>query len=321
MNDEIITMINRLAQIAELRGETHREKAYLGAVLGLKALTWSIKDNIERVRNEKIVGVGKGIKNKLIEYASTGQIAELVKLENSRDIRAYSELSKIAGAGPKTVADWMQHGIYDIAELRKKLAQGEIELTSVQKYGLMYYNDLNHRIPRAEVASLGESVITQIRLLDPKSMCEITGSYRRGQLDSGDIDIITTGNYSLQILVNSYSKDPNFIATFLVGTERLTFIYKSPTSNKVRQIDVLRLPMEQYWPGILYFTGSWEFNAAMRGYAKSRGYMLNQRGLFKIRGRTESLIKVDSEREIFDICGLKYVEPKDRIGAVSIVPK
>ena len=314
-------MINRLAQIAELRGEQHREKAYLGAVLGLRALTWSIRDNLERLKTEKISGVGKGIKNKLLEYVTTGQIAELIALENSRDVRAYSELSKIAGAGPKTVAEWMRKGVYDVSELRKRLAHGDIELTSVQKYGLTYYNDLNQRIPRAEVEFLGCSVIEKVKTLDPNSQCEITGSYRRGQADSGDIDIITTGNYSLQNLVDEYGNDANFIATFLVGAERMTFIYKSSISNKVRQIDVLRLPSKQYWPGILYFTGSWEFNAAMRGYAKARGYLLNQRGLFKIRGKTESLVEVASEREIFDIIGLKYIEPQNRIGALSIIPK
>jgi DNA polymerase/3'-5' exonuclease PolX len=319
MNEEIITLITRLAQISEIRGETHRAKAFLGAVLGIRALKWNIKDNIERVKAEKIPGVGKGIKNKLIEYVSTGAIAELVELENSSSVRAYTELSGIAGAGPKTVAGWIRAGINSISDLRKKLAIGEIELTDMQKYGLIYYSDLLQRIPRDEVAALGELVISLIKKLEPNAECEITGSYRRGTSTSGDIDIITTGSHSLQDLIAELRADPNFIDTFMLGSERTTFIYKSFISGKVRQIDVLRLPRAQYWAGILYFTGSWEFNAAMRGYAKSRGYLLNQRGLFKLRGRTEKLVTVSSERDIFTIIGIKYVEPSERSGPDNIV--
>lgn len=320
MNEDIIILINRLAQISALTGEIHREKAFLGAVLGIRALKWDIRANLERLKTEKIAGVGKAIKNKLIEYVTTGAIAELVELENSKSVRAYTALSQIAGAGPKTVAAWIRAKIYSISDLRKQLALGNITLTTVQKYGLTYFADLTQRIPRDEVESIGRTVIARIKALDPTAQCEIAGSYRRGSKDSGDIDIITTGKYSLYDLAQNYKEDPNFIDTFLVGAERMTFIYKSPYSGTVRQIDILRLQPAQYWPGILYFTGSWEFNAAMRGFAKSRGFLLNQRGLFKIRGKTETLVKVNSEKDIFDVIGIKYVEPPLRIGPDNIIP-
>lgn len=319
-NAEVITLLKRLAQIADLRGDTHREKAYRGAILGLQSINWSIKNNPNRLEEEKIAGVGKAIKNKLLEYVQTGKIDELARLENSKDVLAYQELSKIAGAGPKIVAEWIGKGIYTLADLRQQLAKGKIELTNVQKYGLTYYHDLNSRIPRAEVELIGNSVIQKIRELDPGSLCEITGSYRRKLESSGDIDIITSGEYSLRELNEKYEKDPFYIGYFAVGVERLTFIYKSPTSGIVRQIDVLRLPIGQYWSGILYFTGSWEFNAAMRGYAKSKGFLLNQRGLFRIKGGVEILIKVTSERQIFDTIGIKYVEPQYRIDVSNITP-
>jgi DNA polymerase/3'-5' exonuclease PolX len=319
MNDEIIKILEQLAQIADLRGEVHRAKAYAGAVLGLRTLSWTVRENPDRVAREKIPGVGKGIRAKLTEYAKTGKVEELIALENSKDVRAYTELSKIAGAGPKTVAEWIGAGIFSITDLRKRLAVGAIELTPMQKYGLTYYNDLNSRIPRESVREIGEDIIARVHKLDPAAGCEIVGSYRRGAQDSGDIDIITTGKYSLRDLIARLEDEPNFIAVFMLGEERATFIGKY--DGKVRQIDVLRLKPDQYWTGILYFTGSWEFNAAMRGYARRAGYLLNQRGLFKLRGRAEVLVKVGSEQEIFENIGLKYVEPRDRIGVANIVPK
>lgn len=332
MNDEIIHIIEKLAQIASIRGDSYREQAFRNAILSIRKINWSIRTSLDKVKTEKLEGVGKNIRRKLIEYATTGQVSELIALENSSDIIAYRELSKIAGVGPKTIAEWLRKGIVNLVTLRRELAAGSITLTNMQKYGLMFYEDLNSRIPRDEVYVLGSHVCGYVNKLcvvnasntiQNTVLCEIVGSYRRELSDSGDIDIITTGPYSLRDLAREISHDPNFIDVFSLGAERFTFIYRSPASGKVRQIDVLNLPREQYWPGLLYFTGSWEFNTAMRGTAKSRGYLLNQRGLFRLRvtarGQMQTPIKIQSERDIFDTIGIKYVPPRDRTGSDKIM--
>lgn len=343
MNEEIIRIIEKLAQIAEIRGDSYREQAFRNAILSIRKIDWPIRTSPDRIKTEKLEGVGKNIRKKLIEYAITGQVSELITLENSSDIIAYRELSKIAGVGPKTIAEWLRKGIVNLVTLRRELAAGTVTLTNMQKFGLMFYEDLNSRIPRDEVCSIGSYVCGYVKKLcggglqsnniqsnnmqsnnmQKTVLCEIVGSYRRELPNSGDIDIITTGAYSLRDLAREISYDPNFIDTFSLGAERFTFIYRSPVSGKVRQIDVLNLPREQYWSGLLYFTGSWEFNAAMRGTAKSRGYLLNQRGLFRLRatagGSKQTLIKIQSERDIFDAIGIKYIEPKDRTGSDKIV--
>lgn len=311
-NTEIIAMLNRLAQIADLRGDVRRESAYKNAIVGIRGLNWSIQDRA-RLTREKIPGVGAGILKKLLEYCDTGGIAELVTLEESAEIRAYKILSKIAGAGPKTVADWVRAGITDLPSLRIAVAGG-LELTTVQKYGLLYYTDLNSRIPRADVAAIGGIVIREIDRLFHGAICEIVGSYRRGAADSGDIDIISCGGFLLKSLEEVISADPAYVATFSSGAERLTFIYRY--NGAVRQIDVLKLSPIQYWSGILYFTGSYEFNTAMRGYAKSKGFLLNQRGLF----RDGVLIATASEQEVFAALGLRYIPPPERINGAQIIP-
>ncbi len=313
-NTEVINLLDRLAQIADLRGDDKRAAAYKGAILGIRKLNYPVTDKA-RLKSEKIAGVGAGILKKLIEYADTGQIAELVRLEQSEEIIAYKTLSKIAGAGPRTVAEWIHQKILDIPSLRAAVATDKVKLTAVQKYGLMYYVDLGKRIPRADVAQIGAVIIGKIRQMDQGATCEIVGSYRRGAADSGDIDIITCGNFQLKELEKIIGDgDPNFVATFSSGAERLTFIYH--WNGVVRQVDVLKLGREQYWSGILYFTGSWEFNTAMRGYAKAKGLLLNQRGLF----RKNVLLPVNSEEEVFAAIGLRYIPPAERLGPNQIIP-
>jgi DNA polymerase/3'-5' exonuclease PolX len=174
------------------------------------------------------------------------------------------------------------------------------------------------------------------------SVVTICGSYRRGLPFSSDIDILISNptiNISNPLILREIKtmleRDPNYIIELSIGKERYTFLYRSSASNKVRQIDILNLPYFQYYPGILYFTGSWEFNERMRGYAKQHGFRLNQKGLFRIttrtsksRGKTakyikksssagptqftETLIVTNSEEEIFSALGLQYVAPENR---------
>lgn len=54
------------------------------------------------------------------------------------------------------------------------------------------YEDLCARIPREECRELFETVRKETLRIDDKVFIEIMGSYRRGEADSGDIDILIT---------------------------------------------------------------------------------------------------------------------------------
>lgn len=58
------------------------------------------------------------------------------------------------------------------------------------------YEDLCSRIPREECRQLFETIRNTALSIDPKLSIEIMGSYRRGEENSGDIDILFTRNPS-----------------------------------------------------------------------------------------------------------------------------
>jgi DNA polymerase/3'-5' exonuclease PolX len=62
----------------------------------------------------------------------------------------------------------------------------------------------------------------------------------------------------------------------------------------------------------LYFTGSYEFNIAMRAHAQKLGWSLNQKELI---GWDHA---ATCEKDIFDALSLQYVEPHDRKDASAI---
>lgn len=313
-NEPLYKLLTEFANIYDSIGETYRGRAYTVAAAQLAKLRIPFKDAV------KVKGIGSGIGDKLKEFLTTGKSAELNSLKSSKKVIAVAELSKILGVGGRTAQEWYSLGATDITNVRRLVAVGKISPNKVQKYGIMYYDDLSQRMPREEVKMLSDKVITALlsAVMIKNTNYEVVGSYRRGLPTSGDIDIIvSTTPYDSDLLtklITEMQKVPEFIDYLSLGMERTTFLMHG---ERVRQVDVLNLPESEYSAGILYFTGSWDFNEAMRSFAKSKGYKLSQHGLYK----AGKLIELHSEKEYFDILGLKYLEPKDRKSGDSLARK
>jgi DNA polymerase/3'-5' exonuclease PolX len=306
MSSELINIFTELLHIAEILGSDIKAAAYRNVINVLSAT------NVTR-ENVKTLKIGKSSRDKIIEYFNTGRVIELETLRNSRQVRAHRELGKIAGVGPATVEKWLALGVDNIPKLRRAIAKHTITLNHMQQIGLLYYVDLNARIPRAEVTQIGQSIYNILRFLDPQIEFTIAGSYRRGRADSGDVDIIVSNksHFDDELLPSFISimvDDPNFVDVMSAGQERITFLYRV---NKIRQIDILNIPYGSYFAALNYFTGGFEHNKWLRGIAKQKGYRLNQNGLYK-QGAKLTLCNVTSEREIYDILGVAYIEPNDR---------
>ncbi|GMH48892.1 hypothetical protein TrLO_g14411 [Triparma laevis f. longispina] len=89
-----------------------------------------------------------------------------------------------------------------------------------------------------------------------------------------------------------------------------------------RRIDIKFYPWEQKPFAQLYFTGNAYFNRSMRLYAKMIGYSLSDHGLCKtsrkkIEGKwyvtaKQASLVAKTEKDVFGLLGLKWVEPQDR---------
>ncbi len=143
----------------------------------------------------------------------------------------------------------------------------------------------------------------------------VAGSYRREKPDCKDIDIIVkkfdikTHKYILERLIKYY---PNgSVKGFGDVNERPKGKYMIqwyvPLELDDILLDIHCVEPKYFETELLYFTGSTWFNIKMRKTAKDMGYKLNQYGLYK----DEELI-TSSEKEIFDILKMEYVEPKNR---------
>lgn len=230
---------------------------------------------------------------------------------------------------PSVAARWVQSGYKTLDDIVKN-----VRLTASQKIGIDHYQDFASRIPRDEVKRHGDIVMSTAANLDSQLRLQILGSYRRGSKDCGDIDIMITkpGVNAQEIsgLLDELVERLFEIGFAMCGLamsrgrddgSKWHGASKLPDVPTWRRIDLLVVPWDERGAALLYFTGNDIFNRSMRLLASKKSYGLNQRGLFKdiLRGPQRQKLndgtKVagDSEEEIFEILGVPYRKPEERI--------
>lgn len=229
----------------------------------------------------------------------------------------------------------------NISELR---AKQDTLLNETQRIGLKHFEDLELRIPYSEMEQHQRFLVSELDRLGLHG--EITGSFRRGSKDSGDIDLLVTRlndrsdseesesesdpEFNLFIeslfakgyLINKLSQGPYKFGGICRLVEPSTSFPDGKLLGTYRRIDILYSPPHEYPFALLYFTGPKLFNTAMRKKANLLGYSLNEKTLSHLSGEgDEAIWPIDhifkTEREIMEFLGYSWLEPRDR----AIEPK
>jgi DNA polymerase/3'-5' exonuclease PolX len=308
------------AKIADARGEPYRAQAYRRAIYTGTA-----------IRDANVPKGNSDIDAKIAEYNSTrGHIRELDDLLAQPETRALIEFDKILGFGPSSIRYLISRGILTHAALIDAVRRQHIDITRMQELGLHYHKDLQRKIPREDVTRISEILYTEIfrtanDVFDgaARILVETTGSYRRRESESGDIDIlIASPNMRQRNSKRKTTSDPghaffhnlhermsamdNFVDIISLGKQKYSFLFKF---RWVISIDIILVPHQSYYAALLYFTGSQSFNIWLREQCKKKGYSLNQMHLTAPNG---SIILLRSEEHVFEILGIPYIPPTHR---------
>ena len=346
---------NRKHEKAQFKAKIYREAAEQ-----LK----NYKEKINSSKNIKdLPGIGKAITDKLDEYIKTGKVKNLEELKKKYGTEEYQTekikqqkkdtFLQIPWVGDATAEKIIELNINTIDELKQRQdeeipGKGKKKLKLLndsQKKGLIYYEQIAERIPRKEIDDYKElltkifnETCTENGYSNKTNKFEIVGSYRRGKPDSGDIDIFITSDEDDKTIFNKFlekmdgtkkddeSNKAKIIKAFLTrGEKKVMVIGKLTEKNLARRLDFLYSPPQEYAFAILYFTGSMEFNTAMRQYALQQGLTLNEHGFHKmenkIKGDKITSREFKSEKDIFDYLNLEFKEPNERIDGNSVIIK
>ena len=315
----------------------------------------ALKDFNEELTNssqiKNIPNIGKAMTDKLDELIKTNKVKNLESLREKypEGAQEYKKeeikeiFMEIHGIGDATAQEIVDLNILSIDELKKRKDEklrGKKKnlplLTEKQQKGLTYLEETKERIPRSEIEEFEKLFKKEfMELLNEKDeslenhIFEITGSYRRGKPDSGDIDVLFTAfnnNKSIYYDFKNRLVSKNIIVAELTkGDDKSMVIGKLTPESKARRIDLLYATPEKRPFALLYFTGSKDFNTAMRQHALSQELTLNEHEFQKINKNKEKIGKVTelfkSEKDIFDYLNMEYKEPYERIDANSVVIK
>jgi len=321
LNEKFIDLLDKLSGLLLKQGEPFRARAYQKAQETIMVIPLDITpDNYKTVLSDK-PGIGATIMQKFQEYVETGTLV-LLERERTNPVNIFTD---VYGIGPKKAKELVDKGIRSIAELRSK--QDEL-LNDVQQVGLKYYEDVLERIPRSEIdefhrefADIFQEVVAVSPAENPAF--EIVGSYRRGAVSSGDIDVIVTGksNAGFKQFIELLQGSGLILEILSRGSSKCLVIGK--LHSVARRIDFLYTSPEEYPFAILYFTGSKIFNTVMRARALTMGYTLNEHGIYHMSAAKEKGDRItqdfQDEHAIFDFLKLKYKSPEERIDGRSVI--
>jgi DNA polymerase lambda len=157
------------------------------------------------------------------------------------------------------------------------------------------------------------------------------GSYRRGKLTCGDVDILVThsdGRSHRGVLPKliQEGRESGFLTDDLTihndqnGGGKYLGVCRLPGQDrKYRRIDIYVTPYAEFPCMLLHFTGSGHFNRSIRSKADKLGMSLSEHSLnigvirkngVKVFEGTP--VPVFSERDVFKYLDLPYREPTER---------
>ncbi len=223
-------------------------------------------------------------------------LKEFLKIKNKPNLGLVDELTMITGIGKKLAKDLIVQGVKTINDLKKKkfynklpiAAQVDIKYKPIKPIPRYLIEYLDHKWNFRKV---------------------IVGSYRRGKQYSNDIDILMLKeDISPDFISRLNSPYIKVYPPYSIGPAKISTIVRLIKYKKNLKVDFFITSREEYPFALLYATGSKEMNIKMRRVAKNKGWLLNQKGMFK-KGKK---IFAKSERDIFKALGLDYVPPPKR---------
>lgn len=309
-NQRIISALEQMYQLRVNQKQTYRADAYLKAANAIKQYPYPITSG-KAIKT--LPGIGVKMVQNIDEILATGTLKELaaagpIVIPLSEKEQAYEDL-KVYGAGPKTIEKWYNLGYRKAAEVPMSLRTNE------QNLGVFYKEELDQRIPRAEMDEFNE-LFMQI-LIELGTQGLICGSYRRGRVNSGDVDLLMLDipGYHLD-LMKEIVKYPVFTYILSAGNKKIKAIGKIKELH--RRIDVELVQPEELAFAMLYFTGPDSFNKKMREHCKSMNLKLNEKSLTErvpksLKNKTKTVFYLAfSEEEVFELLGLQYLTPEER---------
>lgn len=311
---DIFNEIAAMLSIEETPSSKFEVRAYQKAALTIGTLQEAIEDIYAKGGSDALMelpGIGKGLAAKIEEYIKTGKIKKYEDLKKRYPIDI-KQLTSIEGIGAKkAIRLYKELRIKDIPTLKKAIEQHKIsklggfglKSEEVIKKGIELLEASRGRLLLGDALPVAESIIDKLMKSSLVERAVVAGSARRMRETVGDLDILALSDKGAEVM-DFFSK----------LSEVSNVIVKGPTKTTVWleigiDCDLRVIAPESFGAALQYFTGNKDHNIEVRKIAISKGYKLNEYGLFDKRNR---IIPTKTEEDIYKKLGMQYMPPEMR---------
>ncbi len=312
-NKKLAKLLNRIADYLEMDDIDYKPFAYRRAASSLLEL----EDDIEKIYEEKgregiekISGVGQAIADKVEEFLLTGEIEHLERLKTKFPVQM-EELLRVEGLGPKSIKKLYEElEIKNLEELKKEAEKGSI--ASLKGFGEKTEKNILEAIDflkkdegswaLGEVMEFSKKIFNELKAMKEVKKISFAGSLRRKKELVGDVDILVSASKTESIM-NKFTSFENIEKVLGQGETKASIKLEEGFNVDLRVVE-----RASFGSALQYFTGSKEHNIRTRKVAISKGFKLNEYGLFK-NGRR---VAGKSEEEIYSKLGMSFIPPEVR---------
>ncbi|KAK7691335.1 hypothetical protein QCA50_004729 [Cerrena zonata] len=194
--------------------------------------------------------------------------------------------------------------------------------------------DLSKKIPRDEVDEISKVVMHELEIIEPGCVSTIVGGYRRGKPESNDADIVFThsdgpkvkglckrlvrqlhkqGMVSHVMHLSSFHGHNPLRTTHWDSLEKALTVFTLPKSSSLytgtrRRLDLIFADPNVYWCAVVGWSGSIMFQRDLRQWANDKcGIKFDSSGI--TRRYDSKPFYPGTEKEVFDLLGLEWVDP------------
>ncbi|MEM3407962.1 MAG: DNA polymerase/3'-5' exonuclease PolX [Candidatus Micrarchaeia archaeon] len=315
-NIEIAAIFYAMADILELQDVKWKPIAYRKAARAIETLSEPIEEVYKKGGIKalmEIPGVGEAIAKKTEEFILTGKVKEYERLRKKIP-KGLREIMDLQGLGPKkAIRLYKELKINSIEELEAAAKEGKI--AKLEGFGEKTEENIikaieiakkgKERLPLGVALPIAREIVEELKSTKGVKRIEIGGSLRRRVETIGDIDILAEVTDGKEIMDRFVSLS-NVVEVLAKG-EKKSMVVIEKGEYRI-QVDLRIIESKSFGAALQYFTGNKEHNIELRKIAISKGWKLNEYGIFK----EEKQIAGENEEEIYEKLGMKWIPPELR---------
>ncbi len=169
---------------------------------------------------------------------------------------------------------------------------------------------------------IAESILAHLKKSKDVLKAYPLGSLRRMKPTVGDVDI-AVASYKPKEVIEHFTQYPYKQRVVEKGA-----VSSSILVSNGRQVDLMVQPPDRFGALLQHFTGSKDHNVRLREFALKKGLSLSERGIKRLKSKSQKIEKYDTEEKFYHAVGLQWIPPEMRentgeveLAAIKQLPK